>query len=116
MNNGLYRIHHVLFLAYAAFIVIFALIGLLQFLPGYHESPAIAFVGLAVLPLAVIHYYAAKGAQAGKAWGRTLSRVIAAIMLLGFPVGTIIALYIFSQTGKKWIGASDTPAAMTTTQ
>jgi len=24
MNNGLYRIHHVLFLAYTAFIVIFA--------------------------------------------------------------------------------------------
>lgn len=110
MNNGLYRLHHILFIAYTAFIVIFALIGLLQVLPGYHESPAIGFVGLGVLPLALVHYYAAKGAHAGRRWGRTLSRVIAAIMLIGFPVGTMIGIYVFSQTGRKWVDAPDAPS------
>jgi len=32
-------------------------------------------------------------------------------MIFGFPIGTLIAIYIFSQTGKKWQMRVDTPAA-----
>jgi len=103
MNYGLYRLHRVLFIAYTSFIVIFALLPLMN-LFGHGEGAGIGLLGLGVLPLAVIHYYAAKGARTGKAWGRNLSRIIGAIFLIGIPIGTMIGIYIFSQTGKKWQG------------
>lgn len=125
MNNGLYRLHRVLFIAYISFMVIFALLGVRLFFGPHREDAGLGFVGIAVLPLAAIHYYAAIGARTGKGWGRDLSRLIAAIMLIGFPIGTMIGVYIFRQTGKKWQGEngpvseseeSKNPAAITQKQ
>jgi hypothetical protein len=62
------------------------------------------------LPFAFLHRCAARGARLGTAWGRTTSRVIAVLLLFGFPIGTLIAVYIFSRTGEKWQGALEMPA------
>lgn len=102
MNNGLYRLHRVLFIGYTSFIVIMALLGLRMLFGPNSEDAKAGFLGLLVLPLAAIHYFAARGVKAGMEWGRTLSRIIATIMLIGVPIGTMIGIYIYRQTGKRW--------------
>ena len=49
-----------------------------------------------------IHFLAALGARDGKKWGRVMSRVIGAFLLLGFPIGTAFAIYFFICTGSMW--------------
>ena len=49
-----------------------------------------------------IHYLAALGARRGKSWGRLLSRVIGAFLLLGFPIGTVIGVLLLIGTGNMW--------------
>jgi hypothetical protein len=93
MNNGLFRIHRVIFYAYAGFAAIMAIIGIEMLFRGEKDA-AIGLVGIGLLPIAVIHWYAAKGASQGKRWGRITSIIIACVMLFGFPLGTFIALYI----------------------
>jgi hypothetical protein len=44
--------------------------------------------------MAVIHYFTSRGAKAGKHWANVASKVIAGMMLLGFPVGTLIAVFL----------------------
>jgi hypothetical protein len=51
---------------------------------------------------AAIHFVAAIGAYQGKKWGRLMSRVIGAFMLLGFPIGTAIGIYLLSCTESIW--------------
>src|SRR5258708_14995393 len=101
MNNGLFRLHRVIFFAYMGFTVLFAVIGVLALIRGQPDA-AIGLAGIVTLPVAGIHWYAAKGASRGEPYGRRTSIVIACLMLLGFPIGTFIAFYIFSQVGKKW--------------
>jgi len=48
------------------------------------------------------YWYAAKGAQNGKSYGRILSRIIGTLWLLGFPIGTALGIYVWKQTGSKW--------------
>jgi len=97
MNNGLYRLHRVIFIGYAVFAVLAAFVGIVQ----GGESLGFSLVGIGLLPIGALHYYAAKGAKEGKAWGRTTSRIIAAVMLFGVPIGTITGIYIFTKTGKN---------------
>jgi len=79
-----------------------ALAGVSDFIQS-GENLGLAIVGLVVLPIGVAHYYyAAKNVREGKAWGRTMSGVIAAAMLFGVPIGTAIAIYIFMKTGESW--------------
>jgi hypothetical protein len=100
MNYKLFRVHRTLAVAYMAFIVIFALLGIIAAIN--HGEWQVGFIGLGVLPIAVVHWCAAKGARLGKRWGRLTSRVIGIVLLVGFPIGTAIGVYILSQTGKKW--------------
>jgi hypothetical protein len=60
--------------------------------------------------LSALHLMAARGARQGRQWARTMSRVIAAFMLLGFPIGTLIAIYLFLNTSKPW-NVAPTPVA-----
>ena len=107
-NNGLYRLHRFLLIVDISFIVIFAILGAGAFFGPHSEDAGLGFAGIVILPFAVIHYYAAIGARTGKPWGRSLSRFIAAIMILGIPVGTMIGIFILNRTGKKWQEESKT--------
>ena len=49
-----------------------------------------------------IHFIAAIGAQQGTKWGRLMSRIIGVLMLLGFPIGTVIGIYLLSCTESVW--------------
>jgi len=107
LNKGLHRAHRALFLLYLTLFVLLGFTEAMFIIRG--ETPQLflpAILGLVMFA----HWYAAKGAAGGQPWGRTLSRVIGCILLLGIPVGTVIGIYLLVQTGKKWQSAT-TPAA-----
>lgn len=41
-----------------------------------------------------LHYFVAKGAMEKKRWAKNTSRGVAVLMLFGFPVGTLIGIYL----------------------
>lgn len=104
MNPELARIHKVLLIPYMVVWVLLGLLFALHFKAGNLLS---AFGVTAVLALPVsIHYAAMLGAIKGARWGRILSRVIGAFLLLGFPIGTMLGLYILNRTGSAWQNAA----------
>lgn len=50
----------------------------------------------------IAHHVTARGARDGKPWARISSTAIACLMLLGFPLGTIIGIYLLVNTWKPW--------------
>ncbi|ANH68474.1 hypothetical protein [Mitsuaria sp. 7] len=98
-NIKVYRVHRLLA----------ALYGLL----GLAISGAIAFGSgkdsvLAALPVLLVfglicamHGFTARAARKGTSGGRTASRVIAILMLLGFPIGTLIGAYLLFNS-RDW--------------
>lgn len=103
LNRSLFRIHRLFCIAFVAFAAITILIGLSWSFGG--EGGGFGLVWIGLTPLAVAHWYAAKGAKLGKTYGKVLTRIIATIWLIGFPVGTILGIYSWSQTFSKWRGA-----------
>ena len=67
----------------------FALIAIL----GGHSAPVIGTL-LFILILGAFHGVIAFGAARAAPWARTSSMVIGCLMLLGFPIGTIIGVYL----------------------
>jgi amino acid permease len=49
-----------------------------------------------------VHYLTARACKAGKEGGRIASIVISCLMLLGFPIGTLIGIYLLSNTWRSW--------------
>lgn len=58
------------------------------------------FLLILALP-AAIHLLAAEGLVRNKSWARPLSIVVGIILLVGFPIGTILGGIILSQMFKK---------------
>ena len=60
----------------------------------------------------VAHLVTAKGARQSKPWARNASIVISVLLLIGFPVGTLIGIYLLANTWKPWSqpNASETVA------
>lgn len=98
LNSGLYRVHRVFYIAIAAFAIIMLWIG-------------IPVMGIGFLPIGVAHWYAVKGARDGKNYGKILSRIIGSLWLIGFPIGTALGIYVWSQTGAKWKASSEATSA-----
>jgi hypothetical protein len=101
LNRGLYRLHRLFFMGFAAFAAIMLLIGLLTMFRG-DEGAGIGLVGLFISPITIAHWYAAKGAKEGKSYGVVISRVFGTLWLLGFPIGTALGIYVWLNTGSKW--------------
>ena len=107
LNPGLFKIHRIFFIAIVAFAAIMALLGISSAIRG-KEGAGAGLIGIGLSPLAVAHWYAAKGARIGATYGRTISRVIGSIWLIGIPVGTALGIYTWSQTGDdNWVSGSD---------
>ena len=83
----------------------FAAIGVSLLLRGLPDA-AIGLVGMGVLPIGALHWFAARGAKLGQRSARNISRVFATLFLLGFPFLTLLGIYMFTQTGKKWQGVT----------
>jgi hypothetical protein len=49
-----------------------------------------------------MHYFTAVACKTGKPGGRLASIVIACFMLFGFPIGTIIGIYLLANTWRTW--------------
>lgn len=96
-----YRAHRALSLLYGLLLLAFLALALSA---DPVDVSMLAFgliVGGAVL---AAHVFAARGAKAGNPSTRMLSTAIAVLMLLGFPIGTLIGLYILVYTWKPWPG------------
>lgn len=48
------------------------------------------------------HYFTARACKAEKKGGRLASIVIACLLLMAFPVGTLIGIYLLSNTWHPW--------------
>lgn len=48
------------------------------------------------------HYFTARACREGKPGGRIASIVIACLMLPGFPIGTLIGIYLLANTWRPW--------------
>jgi hypothetical protein len=107
LNRPLDRIHTVFATAYIGF----AVIGLLFCILGLtRPDRELIDVGLVFMfiggPIGLFHWYAARGARAGTQWGRNMSRVFGALVLIGFPIGTLVGVYVLMQTGARWASGS----------
>ncbi len=107
LNLGLFRLHQVfcvLIFSLCALAVIVALRAVFQ---GRVNWGLLALAGL-MLPVAIAHGYAARGARLGRTYGRRITRIIAVFWLIGFPVGTALAIFVFSRTRRRaWTPATD---------
>ena len=65
-------------------------------------SPAVIFPGLYLLALFAIHHFTATGAQPKRVGARIASMIIAFFLLFGFPIGTVIGLYLLINTWGSW--------------
>jgi hypothetical protein len=57
-----------------------------------------------------LRYHGTALAHLNSAWERLTSRVIAVLLMFGFPIGSLLAIYIFSRTGEKWQATIKMPA------
>jgi len=55
---------------------------------------------IAAVPIG-LHVCAARGASRGAGWGKTMSRILGVLLLLGFPVGTVLGGLILVKTGAN---------------
>ena len=98
MNQSLHRLHRLFFFGYAIGAVLLGLAGLN---PANGIEFTLFVIGIAS-PAIALHFFAAKGVQQGKPYGKTLSTIFAILVFFGFPIGTALSIYVFSKLGKKW--------------
>ena len=70
--------------------------------PAILKEPAIYLLSGFFVILFFVHQVTARGARESKPWARTSSIVISVILLFGFPLGTLIGIYLLSNTWRKW--------------
>lgn len=101
-NIKVYRAHRALAVLYAILAALAASFWIAKFdeIGGEMLAPLL-LVGL----LFCVHLFTARGARAGKPGARIASIVIAVLMLAGFPLGTLIGLYLLANSWQAW----DTP-------
>lgn len=55
---------------------------------------------IAAIPIG-LHLCAAQGARKGADWGKIVSRVLGVVLLIGFPIGTVLGSLILIKTSAK---------------
>lgn len=68
------------------------------------DRPYAAGMALGLVAIAVAQLFAGYGVRALRPWGRVVGTILSVIGLLGFPIGTLVNLYIlylyFSKKGR----------------
>jgi 4-amino-4-deoxy-L-arabinose transferase-like glycosyltransferase len=59
-----------------------------------------------------LHFFTSRGASHTKNWARKTSIGIALLMLLGFPIGTVIGVYLLMNTTGGWADEVASPATV----
>ena len=97
MNKSLSRIH----LGMAVFYGLLAALACMVHLNGDKAGVTGTAILLAVFGLPfLLHFFAMRGVEAGKSWGRNLSRVLGVLLLFAVPIGTIVGAFVLMRTGK----------------
>lgn len=91
-NEKVARVHRALSWLYAVFAIL--MLALLVFSHDKGSAGAIVFMLLFMGALFFLHRATAAGAMECKPWARTVSLIIAILMLTGIPIGTLIGIYL----------------------
>jgi hypothetical protein len=100
-----YRAHRALAIFYAIVLVV-VFVAIAVFIPG-DGSGEVPVVGLAMMvglfvALFCLHWFVGAGARDKKPWARLASIIIGILALFGFPVGTIIGIYLLVNAIPEW--------------
>ena len=105
MNNiTAARIHRALSIFYFGIGILSALASVASLASPDGTSPLQIIVSFLMLGMGFFHRAVSKGARQRAPWARICSNGIAALMLLGFPLGTAIGIYLL--LNRDW---SDNP-------
>ncbi|ADE11783.1 hypothetical protein [Sideroxydans lithotrophicus] len=76
-----------------------------------HEISPLASIYFMIIfgGMFALHFFTSRGASHTKNWARKTSIGIALLMLLGFPVGTVIGVYLLMNTTGGWDDESANP-------
>jgi len=98
-NKEVYWIHRMIALIYSLGLI-FLGFGILS---KFDLDALLVFLVLLVLFgwMMYLHFVASNESAQGSTRGRNLSRFIAVILLFLFPIGTVIALYLFYKTTEN---------------
>ena len=88
--------------AHRGLCLFYSLLGLTFLVLFGGESKGMSIVGPALLLLSIglVHGAIAFGAARSAPWARASSMVVGCLMLLGFPIGTLIGVYLLANL--KW--------------
>ena len=111
LNPGLFRVHRLFMVLYAVLCTLLILIGLKGAATGDWGSFGGLFVfGVFLGAIGLAHWHAMKGASLGKTYGRRISRIFGCLWLIGFPIGTILGVYVLVKASDgNWV--AETPEA-----
>ena len=103
------------FRAHRAIAFFYAIVGLgmvAAMFVGAHGKIDLSIVPMLLILTAVfsIHFFTARACRAGKQGGRVASITLAFLMLLAFPIGTIIGIYLLVHTWKPWPATGEVAA------
>jgi surface polysaccharide O-acyltransferase-like enzyme len=65
------------------------------------HSSSIAVAAFFCVPV-LLHALIAYGARRRRGWARGTSKAVGILMLLGFPIGTLIGFYLIRNASKAW--------------
>ena len=99
-NIKVFRAHRALSWLYLLIMGLFGAIVFPQ--PKVLKDPAFLMPIFILVALFLVHYLTARGAREAKPWARVSSIVISLLLLIGFPIGTIIGVYLLVNTWQPW--------------
>ncbi len=100
-REKVYRAHRALAFLYGGLTVVMLFIGFQASTARSGMGPIIG-PALIIALLFALHMAVAVGAKRQRLWSRTASQVIGGLMLIGFPVGTLIGVYLLANTWRPW--------------
>lgn len=97
-----FRVHRLLAWLYGAFGVFVVASSMMS-----SHGPRFSAVNVGLLLIFSLifaaHFFTARACKQGKSGGRTASIIIAFLMLFGFPIGTVIGLYLLANSWHPWV-------------
>jgi FtsH-binding integral membrane protein len=96
------RAHRAISWLYAVCLATFLLVIFLNASDKQGFFVGMIFVSVIFLGLFLLHHFTAKGARNREPWARISSIIISIFLLFGFPLGTLIGIYLLSNTWSKW--------------
>ena len=93
-------------------LVFLAAIAYLLFAPPANINRAAFAYSLLIALAFLAHHVTARGALEAKPWARIASIVLAVLMLVAFPIGTIVGIYLLVNTLRPWGPQAGAPAVV----